>query len=152
MPARDGEQSARLRGAVLVGGILNCIFIAVLRALNAVLAYLHTLNLNMQRQQQLPATPCEQLQYHQRSTDLSTNQAQKYVPEILADVLARPFQLLKAENEFDVGERKQHAGAPIAGQDVHKQLTLGDHSSIVRFLHHSLYLVATVFLFERLVC
>ena len=119
------------------------------------LAYLHTLNLNMQRQQQLPATPCEQLQYHQRSTDLSRNQAQKYVPEILADVqgiLARPFQLLKVENEFDVGERKQHAGAPIAGQEVHKQLAVGDHDSTVRFLHHSLYLVATVFLFERLVC
>ena len=163
MPACDGEQSARLRGAVLraaltpegllLGGILDRIFISVLRTLIAVFAYLHTLNLNMQRHQQQPATtPSEQLQYHQRSTDLSRKQAQEYVPEILVDVqriLARAFQLLKVENKFDIGEKELHAGAPIVGQEVHKQLGLGDHDSTVRFLHHSLQLIATVFLFER---
>jgi hypothetical protein len=163
-------------GLALQGGILDRIFISVLRTLIALYAYLHTLNLNLdmdscphlpQQQEQGAAPPSEPRLYHQQGTERSRRQAQAYVPEVLGDVqriLHSAHQLLQIEGKRDRGRRDRgrgEEGAALAsaldglqreGGSVSKlsvSVATGDHDSTVRFLHHSLQLVATLFLFEQ---
>jgi hypothetical protein len=152
--AQSSPMSSAPVGLSLLGGILDRIFISVLRTLIALYAYLHTLNLNMKQRfigfsgnsaDKQYVSP-EQRQYHQHDTVKSRKQAQLYVPEVLSEVqriLHQAFLLLKIENKFSRGE-KEYPASDAAGQ-----LVLGDHDSTVRFLHHSLQLIATVFLFEQ---
>ena len=139
------------------GGIQDRMFISVLRTLIALYAYLHTLNLNIIRQQQgsSPLSAPLLLLYHQQSTDKSRKQAQEYVPEILSDVqlvLHKAYQLLKIENKFSCHNKaKESESSNISGEKMAVIVTPsgGDHDSTVRFLHHSLQLIATLFLFEK---
>lgn len=133
-----------------------------------------SLSLSTPQQQQQNKPPESSLLYHQQCIEKSRKQAQEYVPEVLSAmqlVLHKAYQLLKVKNKFS--SRNQAKQRAVAGEEKAEEqqkeqqkdkegkatpaslvvsvaaIGSGDHDSTVRLLHHSLQLIATVFLFER---